>query len=64
MKKKGNKEKKHKSAIQEAIDFGIDVTLLYKNLELTPTERIKQNLNYLKVAKELRNAGRRKYAKP
>jgi len=55
-----NKEKKHIDPIKEAIDFGIDVTLVYKNLLLTPTQRIKQNLNMIKIAKELRNAGRKR----
>jgi hypothetical protein len=62
MNRKPFKIKKRKDAIKSAIDFGIDVTLLYKNLQLTPTDRIKQNLNYIKEANELRIAGKRKLA--
>ncbi|MBI4630317.1 MAG: hypothetical protein HY740_01085 [Chloroflexi bacterium] len=29
-----------KSAVERAIEFGIDVTLLIENLRLTPTERV------------------------
>lgn len=30
------------SAVERAIAFGVDITLLVKNLRLTPTERIQQ----------------------
>lgn len=64
MKNKTEKRvKKPKDPIQKAIDFGIDVTLLYKNLRLTPTQRINQNLNMIKIVKELRKAGERKRIK-
>ena len=53
-------KKKNIDPIKEAIDFGIDVTLVYKNLSLTPTQRLKQNLNMIKIARELRNAGRKR----
>ena len=29
-----------KSAVERAIEFGVDVTLLIENLRLTPTERV------------------------
>jgi hypothetical protein len=51
------------AAIQEAIDYGIDVTLLYEALSRTPTERIECNLRMLEAAEELRKAGQRKHAK-
>ncbi len=64
-----NKEKetiyeyKTKNAIQEAIDYGLDVTLLYESLSLTPTIRLERNLQMLEVIEELRKAGERKHAK-
>lgn len=58
-----HKKHKIKNPIQEAIEYGIDVTLLYESLSLTPTERLENNLNLLKAAEELRKAGERKYAK-
>ena len=61
--KKSEKTKKQKDPIQEAVDFGIDVSLLYKKLKLAPTERLKQNLNYTKFAEELRKAGSKKFVK-
>jgi len=57
------KKAKHKNSIKKAIDFGIDVTLLYENLKLTPTERVRQNLTMAEAADELRKAGRKKYVK-
>ena len=56
---------KTKNAIQEAIDFGIDVTLLYEGLKLSPTERMethRQMLEFLEEArKNLRKMGRPYY---
>lgn len=54
---------KIKNPIEEAIDFGIDVTLLYDTLTLTPTERIELHQRMLETAEELRKAGKRKNAK-
>ncbi|UCD85610.1 MAG: hypothetical protein JSU92_05310 [Deltaproteobacteria bacterium] len=54
---------KIRSPIQEAIDFGIDVTLLYDTLTLTPTERIELHQRMLETAEELRKAGKRKNAR-
>ncbi|MBI3585465.1 MAG: hypothetical protein HY096_16140 [Nitrospinae bacterium] len=59
-----HKKYKVKNPIQDAIEYGIDVTLLYESLSLTPTERLENNLNLLKAAEELRKAGERKHAKP
>jgi hypothetical protein len=58
VKKKVKKSKKN--PIQEAVDFGIDVTLNYENLRLTPTQRIEKKLNMLEIVKELRKAGAKK----
>ncbi|MGH2574631.1 MAG: hypothetical protein ACRDFC_02915 [Ignavibacteria bacterium] len=62
IKEKTHKKRK-KDAIQEAIDFGIDVTLLYERIPLTPTERLDRNLQALEFAEELRRAGKKKYGK-
>ncbi len=59
-----HKKYKAKNPIEDAIEYGIDVTLLYESLSLTPTERLENNLNLLKAAEELRKAGERKHAKP
>lgn len=37
-----------------AIDFGIDVVLLLRNLELTPTERIEQLSEMTELVESLR----------
>jgi hypothetical protein len=63
MKLKRRVKKQSLDAIQKAIKYGIDVTLLYKTLSQTPTERIEFNLKMLEVAEELRKAGERKHAK-
>lgn len=55
-------ETKEKDAIQEAIDYGIDVTLLYETLKRTPTERIERNRMMAEFAEELRKAGERNHA--
>jgi hypothetical protein len=34
---------KHKTAVQRAEDFGIDISLIDENLRLTPIQRIRQN---------------------
>ncbi|MDI6736321.1 MAG: hypothetical protein QME42_09070 [bacterium] len=56
-------EYKNKDAIQEAIDYGLDVTLLYERVTLTPTERIERHQQSLEFAEELKRAGERKYGK-
>jgi hypothetical protein len=53
------KPKKHKTSIQKAIDFGIDVTLIYERLKLTPTERLKKHEQALEFAEELKRAGQK-----
>ncbi len=51
-----------KDAIQEAIDYGIDVSLLYAALKRTPTERLEINQKAMEDADELRMAGEKKRA--
>lgn len=46
-----------KSAVERAIEFGIDITLLEQNLKLTPTERIEQLERYVVFLEEVRRAG-------
>jgi len=50
----------NKDSIQEAIDYGIDVTLLYESLSRTPTKRIDNFLRWLKFTEELKRAKQRK----
>lgn len=54
---------KLKDPIQEAIDYGIDVTLLYQSLSLTSTQRMRRHDKFLKEIAELRKAGERKHGK-
>ncbi|MEW6607818.1 MAG: hypothetical protein AB1414_10270 [bacterium] len=61
--KEADGEYKTKNAIQEAINYGLDVTLLYSTLALTPTQRMKRHDNFLKEIAELRKAGEKKHAK-
>lgn len=48
-----------KSAIQRAIDYGIDITLLAASLRLTPTERVRKGEAFSRFAWEVREQGRR-----
>jgi hypothetical protein len=41
-------------AWQAAIDYGIDVTLLERNLELSPTDRMRQHDEALRLYFEIR----------
>jgi hypothetical protein len=43
-------------AIQRAIEYGVDITLLEENLKRTPTERL-ENFRWLAFAAEIRRAG-------
>ena len=47
------------SAIERAIAFGIDVTLLEASLRLTPTERVRRGEAFARFAWEVREQGRR-----
>lgn len=44
------------SAVERARQFGIDLTIIYENLKLTPTQRIEQLERWLRFIDELRNA--------
>jgi len=56
-------EYKPKDPIQEAIEYGLDITLLYENLSRTPTERIENFLNIFEFVEELKRARAKKDAK-
>jgi hypothetical protein len=45
------------SAIERAIAYGIDVSLLRANLRLTPTERLRRGEAYMLAAVALREQG-------
>ncbi|HBY58466.1 MAG TPA: hypothetical protein DEH78_01505 [Solibacterales bacterium] len=45
--------------VVEAYKAGIDRTLLRENLKLSPTERLRKAMAHMKLAEELRGAGRR-----
>lgn len=49
--------------IQSAIDFGIDVTLLYERKRLSPTKRMERHQQMLEFIEELKRVGERKYGK-
>lgn len=57
------KKTKRKNPIQAAIDFGIDVTLLYERLKMTPTERLEAHQRSLEFVEELQRAAKKKYGK-
>ncbi len=44
-------------AIQRAIEYGVDITLLIENLKRTPTERIDNFLRWMAFAEKVRHAG-------
>jgi hypothetical protein len=48
-----------KSAIERAIEYGIDITLLEASLRLTPTERVRKGEAFSRFAWEVREQGRR-----
>ena len=47
-----------KAAIQRAIDYGIDISLLEASLKLTPTERVRKGEAFARFAWEVREQGR------
>ena len=53
--------RKPNSIIKKASEFGIDITLLYRTLSLTPTERMEWHQKLLEASEELRKAGERKH---
>jgi hypothetical protein len=48
------------SKLAAAKEFGIDLTLLFENLKLTPTERLGKHAAAAEFALELREAGERR----
>jgi hypothetical protein len=48
------------SALQKAMEEGIDISLLYERLSWSPTERIERHQRALEFAEKLREAGERK----
>lgn len=54
-------EQRSSSAVSEAIEYGIDVSLLEGNLSLSPQARLEQHESALELANELRKAGERLY---
>jgi len=49
------------SALQSALEEGIDISLLYERLSWSPTERIERHQRALEFAERLREAGKRKH---
>ncbi len=52
--KRGNTRRRKKTAIERAIEFGVDITLLQQNLKLTPTERLQQAQAFLNTVADIR----------
>ena len=46
-------------ALKKAQEAGIDLTLLYERLSLTPSERLRRNYETAEAFEELRKAGQR-----
>ncbi len=51
------------SKLAAAKDYGIDLTLLLENLDLTPTERLEKLAAAQRFHEELRRAGQRQRAR-
>jgi len=49
------------TALQKAVEEGIDISLLYERLSWSPTERIERHQRALEFAQRLREAGKRKH---
>jgi hypothetical protein len=47
------------TAVERAIEFGIDITLLLENLKLTPTERIRRHQRALESVVAFQEEARR-----
>ncbi|MBI3914609.1 MAG: hypothetical protein HY327_10560 [Chloroflexi bacterium] len=52
-------EAKQKSAVERAIEFGVDITLLQQNLNRTPTERLEQFQRWFEFNKGIPEKDRR-----
>jgi hypothetical protein len=60
---KQNISEERTDSIQKAIEFGIDVSLLYERLKLTFTERIEKHQQIIEFVEELKRAGAKKHGK-
>ena len=49
-------------AIRELQDWGVDLSLAWRNLELTPTQRIEEARSLLAFAEEMRRAWQKRDA--
>ncbi len=49
----------HKTAVERAREYGIDISLIEEKLKLTPTERLKGLQNWMEFTEELRRARER-----
>ncbi len=58
--KRGNTLHRKKTAIERAIEFGVDITLLQQNLKLTPTQRFENFRRWLEFAEHVRRSGQMK----
>ncbi len=54
-----NMSEELKSAIERALEYGIDITLLEASLRLTPTERVRKGEAFSRFAWEVREQGRK-----
>lgn len=52
-----DQQKKDRDPIEEAKEFGIDLTLLHSNLQKSPTERLQDHARFHEFVEELRRAG-------
>jgi len=48
-----------KTAVERAVEFGIDISLLIENLKLTPTERLRKSQRALEAILTLREEAAR-----
>ena len=48
------------SAIKQAEEYGVDISLLIENLRRSPTERLRRHQAMLEFVAELRRAGQKK----
>ena len=48
--------------IRELQDWGVDLSLVWRNLDLTPTQRIEETRSLLAFAEEMRRAWQKKSA--
>ncbi len=49
-----NDKNNNKNAVEEAREYGIDISLLVANLKRTPTERIQRLQEWLELFEELK----------